>query len=299
MSCHYVGLEGFINQEENQPADRNEGEFTRLLFSRIDNQNKIIEQHTAAIDIMRTQIMGIIGDATFHSLGEILNAPIAHTVATTPENQSGFLLREFALSDGNEIGPMNIPAGHLSTTESLLRTEKAKMLVGDYPVDLFLRTERKRGQPEELRFDASPSNLLLQALENQTLEEIAHEYFRDINSKNPIINEDSFWELFACVKVRSDNPGVEEALVSVMCALVQVNRSSPDEIKHGDLPGKQMLFSALGILMREWSVSFQTNLHLCQALFLAASWCNCVCHPLLAWRMIHMASTNLQHILVA
>lgn len=289
-----------MHQDDSPAGDSNHRNSTRLLSDRIEHHNAVIEEHTAAIDVMRSQIARLIGDAAISSHGEIFNTPLPQNENASPENQSGFLLREFTLADAHEMLPMNIPAGHLSTTESLLRTEKAKMLLGNFPVDLFLRTERKRGQSEDFKLNTRPSTSPSPHLpEDPTIEELAHEYFKDINPKSPIINENSFWEMFASLKDQPGDPGVKEALVFVMCALVQVNRSSPDEIKNGGLPGKESFFFAFEILMNEWAVSFQTDLHLCQALFLAASWYNSVCHPLLAWRMIHMASTNLQHIFLA
>ncbi|KAK9849601.1 hypothetical protein MYU51_014217 [Penicillium brevicompactum] len=270
--CCYSGLESFLHQADTLAGEYNERNSPGLLSDRIERHDEVIGEHTAAIDIMRSQIAQLIGDAAVSSQGEIFNTPLPQHDNLTPQNQSGFLLREFTLSDAHDTLPMNIYAGHLSTTENLLQTEKAKVLLGNYPVDLFLRTERKRGQSEDFRLDARLSTRPPFGIsENPMIEELVHEYFKDLNPTTPIIDADSFWELFASLKNRPGDPGVKEALIFVMCALVQVNRTLPNEIKSGELPGKTGFFFGLEILMREWATSFHTDLHLCQALFLAAS----------------------------
>ena len=195
-----------------------------------------------------------------------------------------------------ELLPMNIPVGHGTTSEDLLRTSQANRLLGDYPNNIFLLIERKRKLPEEISLKLNPWHGTLSALqENPSWQDLIRRYFDHVNPKHPILNEETLQVLLASTDLQLDTLDVQGALILMVLALGQVAQASPEAIKGGALPGNQYFLPALGVLMREWPLSFQTDLRLSQALFLAASWYNHLCWPMQAWRMIHMASTNIQH----
>ncbi|KAJ5980008.1 hypothetical protein N7481_007306 [Penicillium waksmanii] len=196
----------------------------------------------------------------------------------------------------NELMPMPIPIAHGSTSEDLLRSRQLKALLGDYPKDMLLRREQKRKQPEEFapRKDTLADQLAL-PLDTSCTAELVNIYFAVVNPRHPVLEQ----ETFDVTDNSTDVPGAagtKIALVLMVLTLASISQASPQVMKDGVSPGIEFARPAIQFLFRVWPSYCETDMELCQALYLAASWYNYLCRPLQAWRMIHMASTNIQHV---
>lgn len=118
------------------------------LTSRLTHLDAVIGEHSAAINAIKKQQRDF-GTNTYIPRPDDVSLATYNTPATTIQlaNSSP---ESPASSRINELMPMPIPVGHGSTSEDLLRTRALKILLGDYPEDMLLRTEQKRRQPEEL-----------------------------------------------------------------------------------------------------------------------------------------------------
>ncbi|KAJ5202277.1 hypothetical protein N7449_004356 [Penicillium cf. viridicatum] len=280
----------------------NRTQFAEALSSQISRMDAIIDEHTTTIEAIQNQVVNLVHNshgARCHNIPTPSLLLTSHDTPITTEELATPSAREQTNRPPNDILPMHIPVGHGTTTEDLLRTEQAKGLLCDYPNGIFLITERKRKTPEDM-----PLHLGLQVtssirLDDQEIHALSRTYFDHVNPKHPILFEEDFKHLIDLTDLQLEQLDVKGALIYLVFALGAAVQSSPDCIKCGDLPGNEYFRHAIPVLLREWPVSFQADLYLCQALFLASSWCSIMCWPMQAWRMIHMASTNIQHAFLA
>ncbi|KAF4949625.1 hypothetical protein FSARC_13418 [Fusarium sarcochroum] len=171
---------------------------------------------------------------------------------------------------------MDIPLSHSSTTGNLLRSAPAKALLGHYPPDLFLHIELRRPIPEGLRLHAVPASQLV------------HRF-------HPILDQRAFRELYDQTLEHGPRPDLSSALVLVVLALGTVAAETPNRMDACWSPGIRYFTPAVRLLLTESLSSFGGNALLPQALYLAALYYSYLSRPLLAWRLVHIASTDVQH----
>ncbi|KAI9042138.1 fungal specific transcription factor domain-containing protein [Aspergillus affinis] len=196
----------------------------------------------------------------------------------------------------NDSVPMTIPLGHGSTSEDLLRSQIMKAFLGDHPKDMFLKTEQNRKQSDELALKLnSRADVSEPSLEKTAAAELVNVYFAQVNPKFPILDQEAFSAIFDSTDLQGAMD-TNVALVMMVLALASVSQELPDSIIGGILPASRLSGPSIQFLLQKWLSYCKTDTGLCQGLFLAASWYNFLCKPVQAWRMIHMASTNIQHV---
>ena len=194
---------------------------------------------------------------------------------------------------------MTIPPGHLTTTGSLLVSEKLKTLLGDFPVDFFLDTETRRAVPDSLLFTNRPdSHTILPEVDAEVTGHLVEAFFSLVHSEHPILNKDSFSRSYRSVLENGLGRDLDSALCLVCFALGEVAQLMPTSLELTDTtwaPGAKYMSMALPALIDEFMGSFGTSIVLPQALYLAARYFGFLARPVQSWKLVHMASTNLQH----
>ncbi|KAF5024528.1 hypothetical protein F66182_3291 [Fusarium sp. NRRL 66182] len=191
---------------------------------------------------------------------------------------------------------MDIPLSHSSTTGNLLRSAPAKALLGHYPPDLFLHIELRRPVPEGLRLNAVPASQIdIPTLSHSETDHLVRNYFQLVHRFHPILDQRAFYELYDQTLDHVPMPTLASALVLVVLALGTVAAETPNRMDACWSPGIRYFTPAVRLLLTESLCSFGGNPILPQALYLAALYYSYLSRPLLAWRLVHMASTDVQH----
>ncbi|RTE82922.1 hypothetical protein BHE90_002538 [Fusarium euwallaceae] len=191
---------------------------------------------------------------------------------------------------------MDIPLSHSSTTGNLLRSAPAKALLGHYPADLFLHIELRRPIPDGLQLIPVPTNQInLPTLQPDETDVLIQNFFRLVHHFHPILDQRAFHDLYNRTIDDGLRPDLASALVLVVLALGAVAAATPNLSEPSWHPGIQYFTPAVRLLLAESLCSFGGNPILPQALYLAALYYSYISRPLLAWRLVHMASTDVQH----
>ncbi|RSM14444.1 hypothetical protein CDV31_005461 [Fusarium ambrosium] len=191
---------------------------------------------------------------------------------------------------------MDIPLSHSSTTGNLLRSAPAKALLGHYPADLFLHIELRRPIPDSLQLIPVPTNQInLPTLQPDETDVLIQNFFRLVHHFHPILDQRAFHDLYNRTIDDGLRPDLASALVLVVLALGAVAAATPNLSEPSWHPGIQYFTPAVRLLLAESLCSFGGNPILPQALYLAALYYSYISRPLLAWRLVHMASTDVQH----
>ncbi|PWY94526.1 hypothetical protein BO94DRAFT_581917 [Aspergillus sclerotioniger CBS 115572] len=241
---------------------------------------------------------------TDHPHGDQLDAiPDGLATGNTPSIlNSGSSCQDVFTTDLSslDIPPMNIPFGHTTTTEDLLRMDIVQDLIGEFPPDLFISTEASREVPPELSF--SPREFArdhLPTIEEPETDLLVKAFFNLVHPEIPMIDECDFRKLYRSVLEHGLQDNCDSALCLIVFALGSAvtehcDAAMPDPVFM--VPGSRFLSPALQIVIRESLVSFNLGLALPQALILASKYFGYLLRPLQSWKMIHLASTSIQYI---
>jgi hypothetical protein len=191
------------------------------------------------------------------------------------------------------LGPMTIPIGHGTTTGDLLQMRPVSAMVGDYPSDIFLRIEQKRELPRELSLSVQMEDIPLPSFESSVVEALVERYFESVHPGHPVLRRDEFDTIVSSPNEHMGEYFPQVALVLMVLAVAAAHVEPT--VSQSQLPGIEYLRPGLQYILRVWPDVCHTDVHLAQALFLAALYYGCLCRPIQAWRLVHMASTNIQH----
>ncbi|KAL7921402.1 hypothetical protein ACQKWADRAFT_313986 [Trichoderma austrokoningii] len=199
----------------------------------------------------------------------------------------------------DDVPPITIPLGHQTSTSSLLRLPQMRPLVGDYPEDFFFRVEDDRNRSTALDFMAAPG---LQAEEDQHVDRtVADDYLNGflamVHAFHPIFDRDDLLTSYEVVMRHGLGSDIRSGVFLAIFAL-GATASDPIDRKQSENTGDVCMQRALRILVPAWTVSFSGNIQLSQGLILCALYFTYVVQPLTAWRMIHMAATSIQQLLI-
>ncbi|KAF4886638.1 hypothetical protein CGCF415_v010368 [Colletotrichum fructicola] len=192
--------------------------------------------------------------------------------------------------------PITIPIGHHTSTGSMFALEPVRRLIGDYPRDFFYQVETCRTSIPELssRHDLS---LLLASVDfiGGATDGLISSYFTNINSTFPILDKTSFTDLFHRTLRGDQCEDVDAAVCLVVLALGKLTSTDYEDVNSTNHSyGLEYFIPAYQILTTQWVTSFGTDLSLPTGLVLSAIYMSCLARPLLAWKLVYMASSKLQ-----
>ncbi|KAJ5371954.1 hypothetical protein N7517_003960 [Penicillium concentricum] len=194
-----------------------------------------------------------------------------------------------------------IPFGHQTTTSSLLVLPQVRKLAGNFPSDIFFRVEASRLFPGDMLFSMGSSNRYeLPFLDRTITDRLLEQYFTLVHIYHPILERDVLMDHYHNALDRGLQLDEESALCLVALALGAIAsepRQQDGEDKH-EAPGFMYFQPALSIFFATWANSFGNNIVLAQGLVLSALYLLYLMRPLQGWRLIHMASTNIQQTLI-
>lgn len=193
---------------------------------------------------------------------------------------------------------ITIPAGHHTTTSSLLSLQPIRGLVGYYPQSLFYDLETSQAFPDDIILSQDLSLLLSELdLDQETTARLISNFFSFIHPKFPIVDPVSFPEVFEKA-IRDMARSVYDSSLAVCLLILALGTlGSTEEIfsPGNDGEAKSPYFGvAYRILMIKWAGSFGASLSQPTGMLLAAIYLCFKSRPLAAWKLAYMTSSNLQ-----
>lgn len=224
------------------------------------------------------------------SPGPFINSVIFEPLATPASQTMQSVLNAQADST------MAIPLSHSTTTSNLLQSGPVKAFLGEYSPNIFLHIETCRPVPYPLSLNlATPGQTQLPVLFREETDILIRVFFESVNRLHPVLDQALFYALYADALDKGLYPNLHSALILVVLALASAANDTPEPRSSSWMPGVRFFTPALDILLREGLQSVGTNQVLSQALYLAALYYGYLARPLQAWRLVHMASTEVQH----
>ncbi|KAF3074419.1 hypothetical protein CFAM422_003272 [Trichoderma lentiforme] len=236
-------------------------------------------------------------DESPHSLPREASMPHSTWALTTHEG--GDSSRRGVNGDGgDDVPPITIPLGHQTSTSNLLTLPQMRPLVGDYPEDFIFRVEESRSPSAAMDFMTAPG---LQGEEKDIDRTVTDDYLSSflalVHACHPIFDRD---DLLANYEAAMREGLGSDVRSGVILAVLALGATASDAIDNGDNgnTGDACMQRALRILVPAWTLSFSGSIQLTQGLILCALYFTYVVQPLTAWRMIYMASTSIQQLLI-
>lgn len=178
---------------------------------------------------------------------------------------------------------LSISPAHATTTASLLSMPEVRALLGVFPPGLFMDREVSISNS----FFSSTSLPPLDAESDRLVEA----FFTHVHLETPILDEYAFRATYVSARQNQVPDEVTSALIYVILGLGSAVTASTENILAA---GEAYISAALGILSRQYLSSWRTDITLAQALLLAARFFGYRMQPLQSWKLVHMASTNVQ-----
>jgi hypothetical protein len=191
--------------------------------------------------------------------------------------------------------PMNIPAEHKTSSSYLLGLPAVKILVGEYPTNLFFLLESQSPLPPELSPEQWQNSLPPFQMERSLLDHLVATFFSSVHVSHPVLDQAEFTEIYERFLEKGADSSTESALCMTVFALgavssLPIGSCDPQTSPNGT---KYMKYALPTLMLRSlWLFSF--DLALAQALVLASVYFAYIVRPLHSWRLIYLATNLLQ-----
>ncbi|KAL7943961.1 hypothetical protein V8C42DRAFT_327312 [Trichoderma barbatum] len=226
-------------------------------------------------------------------------ASMPHSTWALSTHEGGDKSRRGVNGDGDDnVPPITIPLGHQTSTSSLLTLPQMRPLVGDYPEDFIFRVEDSRSPSAALDFmAASGPQDEGERVDRTIADDYLSSFLALVHAFHPIFDRDVLLTIYEVAMREGLGSDVKSG---VILAILALGATASDAIDHGESgnTGDACMQRALRILVPAWTLSFSGNVQLSQGLILCALYFTYVVQPLTAWRLIHMASTSIQQLLI-
>ncbi|VTT58621.1 unnamed protein product [Fusarium fujikuroi] len=191
--------------------------------------------------------------------------------------------------------PMNIPAEHKTSSSYLLGLPAVKMLVGEYPTNLFFLLESQSSLPPELSPEQSQNPLPPFQIERSVLDHLVATFFSSVHVSHPVLDQAEFTGIYERFLDKGADSSTESALCMTVFALGAVSSQPIGSWNSQTSPsGTEYIKYALPTLMLRSLWLFSFDLTLAQALVLASVYFAYIVRPLHSWRLIYLATNLLQ-----
>ncbi|KAJ1299584.1 hypothetical protein OPQ81_010405 [Rhizoctonia solani] len=187
------------------------------------------------------------------------------------------------LGDGLVDDTMSIPTLHSTTSASLLQTPPFRLLLGEYPRDVFYRIEARRGVPDDLKLE------MRRPLHAGAFTQLIHPF-------HPVLDLAAIVPSVESAVAAGLAPDATSAHALAVLALGAIASERPLQHNLYNNSGIAFIGPALQILLQQWAACFTPDITPARALYLAALYYSYLAMPLQSWRLVHMASTTVQHL---
>lgn len=198
-------------------------------------------------------------------------------------------------SDAITSEPMNIPVEHKTSSSYLLGLPAIRMLIGEYPENLFFLLESQSPLPSELSPEQCQDSLPPFQIDRPLLDHLVTLFFSLVHSSHPVLDQAEFTKIYERFLEKGPDSSTESALCMTVFALGAVSSSPEVSCDSQCSPsGTEYMKYALPTLMIRSLWLFSFDLALAQALVLASVYFAYIVRPLHSWRLIYLATNLLQ-----
>lgn len=198
----------------------------------------------------------------------------------------------------DETPPLTIPLGHQTSTGNLLVLPQLRSLVGQYPDEFFFKVEDTRSRSAAVRSILDPLGHAEDpsVIDRDSADVYLEQFFLLVYPFHPFLDRDVLVHQYEERMTRGLGLDDQSALLLAIFAL---GATASDDIERERTrhSGDDLIQQALKILYASWTLSFRGDITLAQGLVLCALYFTYTVEPLMAWRLVHMASTTIQQIL--
>lgn len=298
-NCTRSGADCHYDDGPSQRIDASGG--TKEIISRLKDIKDMLgeqQQHLTALASQNhsqpaSRVSSSPGAVSNANRGSIISASAIGTQAAEDEPlHFSSVLRE-PLDVASE--PMNIPAEHKTSSSYLLGLPAVKMLVGEYPTNLFFLLETQTPLPPELSPEQSQNPLPPFQVDRSVLDHLVATFFSSVHVSHPVLDQAEFTEIYERFLDKGANSSTESALCMTVFALGAVSGQPIRSCHPQTSPNSTgyMRYALPTLMIRSlWLFSF--DLTLAQALVLASVYFAYIVRPLHSWRLIYLATNLLQ-----
>nr|KAK5448455.1 hypothetical protein LTR18_001543 [Exophiala xenobiotica] len=296
LICTYQEPSQQRNQELNVP---------QAYLRRLDRIEDVLRQHSVTIESLSGLQVWSPGSLSPNAMSgecERSGGPTLHEAQHHDDNR-GPRLGTTNLSVGeasshakHDLPPLTIPLGHQTSTSNLLTLPQMRSLVGEFPEEFLFLVEENRPRLISIEYDAAGQDET--DIQNLTLEKVVTDdylerYLTLVHPYRPMFDPHDLTSQYENVMSQGLQENVRSALLLSIFAL-GATALHPADCTRLSYPGNDLIKKALRMLFPSWAVTFKGSLELCQGLVLCALYFCYVVEPLMAWRLVHMASTTIQ-----
>ncbi|RKK86460.1 hypothetical protein BFJ71_g13781 [Fusarium oxysporum] len=222
-NCTRSGADCHYDDGPSQRIDTSGG--TKEIISRLKDIKDILaeqQQHLTALSSRNhsqpaSRVNLSQGATPNASDGSPISAPANGTQGIDDEPpQFSSSMRE-PLNVASE--PMNIPAEHKTSSSYLLGLPAVKMLVGEYPTNLFFLLESQSPLPPELSPEQSQNPLPPFQIERSVLDHLVATFFSSVHVSHPVLDQAEFTEIYERFLDKGADSSTESALCMTVFAL--------------------------------------------------------------------------------
>ncbi|KAF4331784.1 hypothetical protein FBEOM_14444 [Fusarium beomiforme] len=175
-----------------------------------------------------------------------------------------------------------------------------RRLVGHYPEEFFFQIENSRPRTSPLCFDLTVQHRdqqIAQNIDRDTADDLLEKYFTLVHPFHSFIDRQELVILYENAMDHGLGSDNQSALVLAVLAL-GATASDPIDSQKTQYSGDGLTQEAVRIVYKSWDSSFGGDIILSQAIILCALYFTYKVEPLAAWRLVHMASTTIQQIMI-
>ena len=205
--------------------------------------------------------------------------------------------------DDEDAAPsISIPLGHQTSVSNVLKLPQLRPLLGEYPEEFFFKVEAKRPRSAAAREMMCSTAFSLQdefRIDKELGDAYLQSYLSRVHPYHPFIDAEDVVFHYENVMGREDRKFDFDNPSALVLAILSLGATVTDPIDRNEKErtGELLFQRALKILFTSWTFTFDGDVLISQALVLCALYFTYTVEPLMAWRLIHMASTSIQQLL--
>ncbi|KAF7561500.1 hypothetical protein G7046_g2669 [Stylonectria norvegica] len=276
---------------------------------RLEAIEALLREHSVALEALRNRPAASVSNPSPSQGIGLAQPDYGSSAASSSNSPMPFSFWQFYHAGGganpheqdmDTTPPLTIPLGHQTSTSNLLVLPQVRRLIGEYPEEFLFRIENSRPRSTTAQSITLPLDGGLAeefpVIDKSVADSYLENFLTQVHPFHPFLDKEELVEQYERIMSRGLASDIESALFLAIFAL-GATAADPINNTQTSFPGDELIQRALKILYASWMFCFSGKISTSQALVLCALYFTYTVEPLIAWRLIHMASTNIQQIL--
>ena len=281
----------------------------KAYLQRLERIEDVLRQHSGAINSLPSLPASSpqpFPPTLMNDVPEISSGPCTHDSCQRDGSPlRSTILQTHSMDDSlrhadHSVPALTIPLEHQTSTSSLLTLPEMSALVGDFPEEFLFLVEENRPRPaslDDITTESQKTGRQSLVIERHLTDRYLEQYLTRVHPFRPLFDQEILTSQYERLPSQGLEHNLQSALFLAIFALGAVVLDPIDPTRTA-YSGDQMIKTAIQILLPCWAMTFRGDLVLSQALVLCALYFCHILEPLVAWRFVYMASTNIQQMFV-